>query len=208
MGGFMDILDTSQKTNYQKMLDGDLYTGVDEELFALNAAAQRRTAEFMALPESDTAGRMEKLREMVGKMGKMVLVMPPFFFDYGIHILLGEQVFINTGSIFLDSAWITIGDRTMVGPRVQFLTAGHPTIPEHRLVDTPDAAFLPFRPVIFARPITIGSDCWIGAGSIILPGVTIGDGTTIGAGSVVSRSIPDRVVAAGNPARVMRRADE
>ena len=57
-------------------------------------------------------------------------------------------------------------------------------------------------------PVHIGNNCWIGAGSIILPGVTIGDNTVIGAGSVVTKDIPANVVAVGNPCRVLREIGE
>ncbi len=203
----MDILDTSAKSNYQKMVDGDPYTGIDEELFALTDRAQARTAELMALPAHDRPARIEALRAIVGEMVGTAMLVPPFFVEYGIHIRLGDRVFVNRGSEFLDSTWITLGDLTMVGPNVQFLTVGHPLKPEERILETPDAPMMPFRAVGFAKPITVGKDCWIGAGSIILPGVTIGDGTTIGAGSVVTKSIPSRVLAVGNPARVIRSVD-
>jgi maltose O-acetyltransferase len=141
----LDILDTSQKSNYQKMVDGDPYTAIDESLFALGAVAQRRTAEYLALPEDDFEGRVNKLREMVGEMGEMAVIVPPVHFDYGVHVRLGDQVYVNTGAVFLDSACISIGDRTLVGPRVQFITAGHPVKPEERIIQTPGAPWLPFR---------------------------------------------------------------
>ena len=76
------------------------------------------------------------------------------------------------------------------------------------MIETPGAPLVPFRPVNIARPIAIGKDCWIGAGAIILPGVTIGQGTTVGAGAVVTKSLPERVIAAGNPARIIGRVDD
>jgi maltose O-acetyltransferase len=204
----MDILDTSKKSNYQRMVDGDPYTGIDEELFALTDRAQARTALLMALPPEDRPARIEALRAIVGEMTGTAFIAAPFFMEYGVHVRLGDRVFVNRGSVFLDSSWITLGDLTMVGPNVQFITVGHPIKPEERILETPGAPLMPFRAVGFARPVTVGKQCWIGAGSIILPGVTIGDGTTIGAGSVVTRSIPSRVVAVGNPARVIRSVDD
>ena len=98
---------------------------------------------------------------------------------------------------------MSIGDGTIVAPRVQFLTAAHPVDPGTRVTRSP-ATGRRNGAVVINRPITIGKDCWIGAGAIILGGISIGDGTTIGAGSIVTRDVPSDVVAAGNPCRVIR----
>jgi maltose O-acetyltransferase len=117
---------------------------------------------------------------------------PPFFCDYGSNIYLGERVFFNFNCVVLDVCAVTIGDYTLFGPAVQIYTATHPMNPELR------------RKQEFARPITIGSDVWVGGGAIFCPGVTVGDRTVIGAGSVVTRDIPAGVLAVGNPCRVIR----
>jgi maltose O-acetyltransferase len=88
-----------------------------------------------------------------------------------------------------------------------FLTASHPIVPEERTRPAEPGRMPPFQPVTIAKPITVGRNVWIGAGVIVLPGVTIGEGTVVGAGSVVTRSLPPRVVAAGNPARILRGVD-
>jgi maltose O-acetyltransferase len=85
----------------------------------------------------------------------------------------------------------------MFGPNVQVYAATHPIDAEKR-IQGPE----------LAKPVTIGKNVWVGGGSIILPGVTIGDNTTIGAGSVVTKDIPPDVVAAGNPARVLKDVPE
>jgi len=95
--------------------------------------------------------------------------------------------------VILDCAPVSIGPRTLIGPAVQLCAVGHPLDPGAR------AEWLEY-----ARPISIGADVWIGAGAIVGPGVTIGEGSTIGAGSVVLQDVPAYVVAAGNPARVIR----
>ena len=111
------------------------------------------------------------------------------FFEYGKHIHIGDNVFINFDCVFLDGADIRIGNSTAIAPRVQFLTAGHPVDAAERNKYRRSTAGRSAAWCI-NKPITIGKDCWIGAGAIILGGVSIGDGTTIGAGSVVTRDIP------------------
>lgn len=103
---------------------------------------------------------------------------------------------LNYGCVLLDVCPITIGDKTLIGPNVQLLTACHSLDPKLREQD-----------VEFGKPITIGRNVWIGGGAIVCPGVTIRDNTVIGAGSVVTKSMPANVIAYGNPCRVHRRID-
>lgn len=120
----------------------------------------------------------------------------PFFCDYGTNIHLGERVYFNFGCVVLDVCEVKIGAFTSFGPAVQIYTATHPMNAQLR------------RTQEFGRPITIGSDVWVGGGAIICPGVTIGSRTVVGAGSVVTRDIPEGVFAAGNPCRVIRQITE
>ena len=120
---------------------------------------------------------------------------PPFYCDYGGNIELGERVFFNFNCVVLDVCPVRIGSFTLFGPGVQILTPMHPF----------EAALR--RQQEFGKPITIGSDVWVGGGAIILPGVRIGSRAVIGAGSVVTRDVPDDVFAAGNPCRVIREID-
>ena len=133
------------------------------------------------------------------------MIITPVFWEYGHNIEIGDGTFINREALFLDDAPVVIGDNVSVGPRVQFLAAGHPVRTEDR--DILGADGRREAVVNIAKPITIGDRCWIGAGAIILGGVTIGEGTTIGAGAVVTRDLPSRVLAVGNPARVLRKLD-
>jgi acetyltransferase-like isoleucine patch superfamily enzyme len=130
-------------------------------------------------------------------------MMSPVTWEYGKHIHIGDGVLINFECIFLDGADISIGHGTAVGPRVQFLTAGHPVEATERMMFESETG-MPCGAYTINKPITVGRNCWIGAGSIILGGVTIGDNSTIGAGSIVTRDVPANVVAAGNPCRVIR----
>jgi maltose O-acetyltransferase len=99
--------------------------------------------------------------------------------------------------VILDCNTVRLGDRVLLGPKVQIYTATHGLDPAERKAGWE-----------FALPVDIGNDVWLGGGAIICPGVTIGDGTTIGAGSVVTRSMPPRVLAAGNPCQVIRALDD
>jgi len=125
-------------------------------------------------------------------------ILAPVCADYGFNVSLGEGAFLNFNALFLDTCKITIGARTLVGPNVSFFAATHPLDPVVRQgLKGPEGG----------KPITIGEDCWIGGNVTILPGVTIGRGATIGAGSVVSKNVPAFHVAAGNPAKVIRKIE-
>ncbi|MEP1930854.1 MAG: sugar O-acetyltransferase [Roseibium sp.] len=195
------------KTNYEKMLAGEPHFGTDPELFELQKIARDKKAAVDAIPPDDMEGRTTALKELFGSMKGAAIIMPPFTIEYGNHIHLGEWVFVNAGASFLDSNSITLGDFTAVGPNVQFITPTHPIKPEDRFQTAPEGSMLPFNVVNIARKITVGRECWIGAGAIIMPRVSIGDGTVVGAGSIVTKSLPDRVVAVGNPARILRTVD-
>ena len=177
----------------EKMLRGELYLAGDPELVAGRVRARRLLARFNASDPEDSAARGRLLAELLGGLGPGSWIEPPFFCDYGTQITLGRDVFVNFGAVFLDPAAISLDDQVQLGPGVQLLTADHPR----------DAAARAAGPEL-ARPIHIGSRAWLGGGVIVCPGVTIGADTVVGAGSVVIRDLPPRVVAAGNPCRVVK----
>ena len=180
-------------TEREKMVHGELYLASDPELVAARVRARRLFARFNASDPGDAPARLACLRELLGAVADDAWIEPPFFCDYGTQISLGAGVFVNFGAVFLDPASITIGAGAQLGPNVQLLTADHPR----------DAATRAAGPEL-GRAIAIGSRCWLGGGAIVCPGVTIGEDTIVGAGSVVVRDLPARVIAAGNPARVVR----
>lgn len=190
------------KTGYELMRAGEIYAAPDWDLIAMQAAAAAELAKLNAT--TDMSERIALLKQQLGSFGNSYIV-SPVIWEYGRHIHIGDRVLVNFDCIFLDGADVSIGDGTLVAPRVQFLTASHPvdamerTRRDHQTGERTGGFCV-------NKPITIGKDCWIGAGAIILGGVTIGDGTTIGAGSVVTRDIPAGVVAAGTPCRVIREA--
>ena len=179
------------KTEREKMLAGELYDAQDPELIAGRERARALTSRLNGLAHDDPRSK-ELLEDLFGAGGGTVFVTPPFFCDYGTQIELGENVYFNFNCVLLDVCTIRIGAHTLIGPAVQIYTPLHPL----------DAALR--RQQEYGKPVTIGSDVWIGGGAIILPGVRIGDRAVIGAGSVVTRDVPAGVFAAGNPCRVVR----
>jgi maltose O-acetyltransferase len=183
-------------TELEKMLAGEMYDPLDPELVRMRDRARDLCQDLNATREADRDARRLLLTQLFGRGGDTVWMQPPFFCDYGSNIELGERVFFNFSCIVLDVCRVTIGAFCQFGPAVQIYTATHPMNAELR------------RSQEFAKPITIGSDVWVGGNAIICPGVTIGSKTVIGAGSVVTRDIPDGVFAAGNPCRVIRDVTE
>ncbi|AQT67605.1 Maltose O-acetyltransferase [Anaerohalosphaera lusitana] len=185
------------KSEKEKMLTGDLYDGFDAELVAERGRAYELFSQLNNIGRTFQADRTKILTELLGECGQDVWVESPFYCDYGYNIILGDGVFINFNCTILDSMEIRIGDGTLIGPGVHIYSATHPTDPKVRAKGLENA-----------KPVTIGSNIWIGGGVIVCPGVRIGDNTTIGAGSVVTKDIPANVVAAGNPCRVIREIEQ
>lgn len=183
-------------TEKQKMLQGILYNPFDLELVQERQRARDLCQTLNATREEEQEIRREILMRLFGSGGDSVWMQPPFYCDYGLNIRLGERVFFNFNCIVLDVCPVTVGDFSLFGPSVQIYTATHPMNASLR------------RSQEFGKPIEIGSDVWVGGGTIICPGVTVGSKTVIGAGSVVTRNIPEAVFAAGNPCRVIRAINE
>ena len=183
-------------TEREKMLAGELYDPMDAALVAERTRARDLCQALNATSEGDQDQRRQILRDLFGRGGDTVWMQPPFYCDYGRNIELGKRVFFNFNCVVLDVCRVTVGDFTLFGPAVQIYTPMHPMNAQAR------------REKEFGKPVTIGSDVWVGGGAIILPGVRIGSGAVIGAGSVVTRDVPDGVFAAGNPCRVLREITE
>ncbi|MFE3755785.1 sugar O-acetyltransferase [Nocardia tengchongensis] len=177
-----------------RMLAGRLYRDNDPELVAERRRCGQLLDMFNATRAGQDAQRRVLLEELLGALGEGSWIMPRFQCDYGHLIRLGRNSFLNYDAIILDCAPVTIGDDVSIGPRAQLLTALHP-MEDHELRRQRWET---------AAPITIGDNVWLGGGVIVCPGVTIGSNTVVGAGSVVTRDLPEKVFAAGNPARVIR----
>ena len=151
--------------------------------------------EYNSLRPSETEKKTALLKKMFAEIGEGCYIETPFHANFGgAHVHFGKNIYANFNLTLVDDTHIYVGDNSMFGPNVTLATAGHPVLPELRE-----------KGYQFNIPIHIGKNCWIGAGSVILPGVTVGDGSVIGAGSVVTKDIPSGVVAVGNPCRVLRK---
>ena len=184
------------KTEKEKMLSGENYFSNDKELVFERTKAKKLLHKLNVTEYLMNGNSRIILRELLPNAHKRIYIVPPFHCDYGYNIYSGEMVYFNVNCVVLDAAKVTIGNNVFIGPGVHIYTATHPTNAIER------------RKTEFAKPVSIGNDCWIGGNTIICPGVTIGDGCTIGAGSVVTKDIPANSLAVGNPAKVIRKLNE
>lgn len=179
---------------WAKMLNGYIYEASHKEFLHRLSITREKIWEFNSINPSDTVRREEIIKSLFGSVGDGFTINPPFRCDYGCNIHIGNNFFANFNLSILDEAEVRIGSDVFIGPNVAIFTACHPTDPDQRR-----------SRIQWAKGVTIGDDVWIGGNVTILPGVTIGNGSTIGAGSVVSHDIPERCVAVGNPARVIKK---
>ena len=179
------------KSEKEKMIAGEYYRPADPELASDRKQAR---ANMKAINHcDDTDQRTALIKNSFGSSGEDVYIEPTIAFDYGYNIHVGEHFYANFNATLLDVCPIRFGNNCMLAPNVQLYTATHPLDPLERNSG-----------VEFGKPITIGNNVWIGGGAIILPGVTLGDNVVVGAGSVVTKSFPNNVAIAGNPARIIK----
>lgn len=181
-------------TNKEKMLNGEYYTSLDEKLTEEREWAKDMLFEFNGLRPSLRDKREQIIRRLFGKVGKNCWIESPFNCDYGYNITVGDNFYTNTNCCILDCAKVTIGNNVWIGPNVGIYTPEHAFDPEERAAGYEHAL-----------PVVIQDNVWLCGGITITGGVTIGAGSIIGAGAVVVKDIPCGVIAAGNPARVIRK---
>ena len=180
------------------MHSGQLYLPMDPQILKDQLQYLDQLYEFNRIPPSHVAERSEMMRKMFAEVGENCYIESPLHTNFGgRHIHFGNNVYANFNLTMVDDTHIYVGDNTMFGPNVTVATAGHPIDPELRA-----------QGYQYNASVRIGKNCWLGAGTIVLPGVTIGDNVVIGAGSVVTKDIPSNVVAVGNPCRVLRPVGE
>ena len=183
------------KTEREKMTNGEPYLTSDPQLMEDKKRARTICYRLNNSPEDETV-RKTLLKELLGHCGDNITVKPPFHCDYGYNIFVGDDFIMNFDCVFLDAAPIRIGEHCMIGPKTCIYAIGHPLEAEVRNTK-----------IGIPKPVTIGDNVWIGGGVTILPGVSIGDNTVIAAASVVTKSFPDHVLIAGNPARIIKQLE-
>ena len=184
----------------EKMISGKIYDPSDKELTQLRQNAHRLCTEYNVLPETDEK-RGEVLKSL-GINGSAFYLQGPVQFDYGCFTTIGVNSYANFNFTCVDCCPVTIGDNVFMGPNVSLLTPMHPLRWQDRnQYAKPDGTMTDKE---YAKPITIGNNCWIAGNVTVCGGVTIGDGCVIGAGSVVTRDIPTNSLAVGVPCRVIR----
>ena len=177
-----------------KLHSGNIYNPTDKEIFEEQLRCLEKLEEYNLTRLSDSEKRTALLKEMFAEIGENCCILSPFHANFGgKHVHFGKNIFANFNLTLVDDTHIYVGDCTMFAPNVIIATASHPILPELRE-----------QGLQYNLPVTIGKNCWLGAGVIVLPGVTIGDNTVVGAGSIVTKDLPANVVAVGNPARVLR----
>ena len=181
----------------ERMLAGLPYKAWLDGLAEERLENKKRVFRFNNMEPDKFEEKIALIKEIFGKTGETIFVEAPFHCDYGYNIEVGENFFANYNLTILDVGKVKIGANAQIAPNVSIYTAGHPVHPESRNTGYE-----------YGIPITIGDNVWIGGSVTILPGVTIGNNVVIGAGSVVTRDLPDNVIAAGNPCRVIRTITE
>ena len=184
------------KSEKEKMLAGELYDASDPFLMQERQKARALMHQLNHTEYGNASVYRQIIAALLSNAATDIWVEPPFFCDYGYNIYTGKKVFFNFNCVLLDVMSIRIGSNVLVGPNVQLYIAAHPSDSMARRKGTE-----------FAKPISIGNDCWIGGSAIVSPGITIGDRCIVGAGAVVINDIPPDTIVVGNPAKPVVRND-
>ena len=175
------------------MISGEWYQD-DPKLREQRRRCARLLERFNTAGADEDEERAAVLQELVRSVGHGATVMPRFTCSYGDQISIGRDALVNYDCLLMDDAAIDIGNGVLIGPRSQLLTARHPVEDHQARRDGWERA----------EPITLGANAWLAAGVLVGPGVTIGANAVVGLGSVVVKDVPEGVLMAGNPAKVVR----
>lgn len=195
MSDFNDIAvsNTLEKDIFGRLLNGETILPNDPQIGRLIQEAFNIKPLLNQLNSSSNPNEIaEVLSRILGKAVHNVAVFTPIYINYGKHINIGKNVFINFDCTFLALGGITIEDDVLIGPKVSLITENHPLNPQQRKGLT-------------GKSILIKKNAWIGANAIILPGVTIGENSVVAAGAVVSKNVPDNTIVGGVPAKFLKK---
>lgn len=187
------ILDDETKDNKYRLEHGYVYSAKDEEIINMVKETTHYINILNKLSNSEIQRRRDFLRTFVAKVDEGAMINSPFYMEFANHLEMGRNSFINYDCIMLNTAMVKLGDNVLVGPKVSFYTVNHPFVAEQRE-----------QWLVYAKPISIENNVWIGGSAIILGGVTIGENAIVGAGAVVTKDVPANTIVVGNPARVLR----
>ncbi|WP_326983842.1 sugar O-acetyltransferase [Chryseobacterium sp. MYb264] len=183
-------------TEKEKCKQELMYNANDEQLTNERIAIKDLCQEYNQLKNSDTENRTQLIKKILGKTKENICIEPNFWCDYGYNIEVGENFYANHNLVILDCAKVTFGDNVFIGPNCSFYTANHPLDVKQRNAGLETA-----------HPITVGDNVWFGGNVVVIPGVRIGNNSVIGAGSVVTKDIPDNVLAVGSPCKVIKKIE-
>jgi len=153
--------------------------------------------EYNLLRPDETEKMNKFIKDILGKTDDNVFIEQPFHCDYGKNIEVGNNFFANYNCTILDVGKVIIGNNVQFAPNVSLYTAGHPIHPDSR-----NSGYE------YGIGVTIGNNVWLGGNVVVNPGIHIGNNVVIGSGSVVTKDIPDNVIAVGNPCKVIREITE
>lgn len=185
------------KSEKEKMLASVPFKAFGKELFLERQKAKEILFEFNNLPPSKIKEKHQLIKPLFGKTKGTFYLEPPFRCDYGYNIELGKNFYANYNLTVLDVAKVKIGDFVLIGPNVNLITVNHPIDKDFRA-----------KGFEISKEIIIENNVWIGANVTVNPGVKIGENSIIGSGSVVTKNIPENVIAVGNPCKILRQITE
>lgn len=186
----------------ERLLSGKLYNPGNPELKKIKLRTHNLSFKYNQLFEDDKVNRDAIIQDIFKEIGKDSFFHGPIFIHYGQHTRIGERFFANFNLTIQDDALVTIGDDCNFGPNITIVTPIHPLVAKERLGVSVEG--FEDKKLCYAKPVSIGNNCWLGANVTVCPGVTIGDNCVIGAGSVVTRDIPANSIAVGSPCKVLR----
>lgn len=192
------------KTETEKCMAGEIYDCHSPEFIERKAKAAEWMKRYNSVLYAERSKRYEMLKEYFGSVGTNVSVGEGVIVDFGDNIYIGNNVSINYRCMLIACNRITIGNDVLIAPGVQINTASHPVEMDDRLSPDWDPQSGAYRWRTYAKPITIGNGCWIGANATIIAGVTIGDGAVVAAGAVVTRDVAPGTMVGGVPAKVIK----